>query len=228
MPGIRIQVPTEFTDTTLPVIDLSEPVTPFTDAYVDYAAADLDLGAVTAWPSLVASSPGLSGAATVVDEAGAKHVHFNGTSDYLDAAMSHAQPETVGIRFRFGTLKASHVIAGATASGSITIATTAEATPVNHQLFAGSALTCSPAIAPSTSLWRTAIVVSNGASPNSILSIDGVERAGAAGTNARNGLRLGRGTTSTYFPIDIRRVIVLKRAADSTERAALKAVLDAA
>jgi hypothetical protein len=91
----------------------------------------------------------------------------------------------------------------------------------NYTINAGTALVAAPAIAPSTA-WKTAIIVFDGTT--SILSIDGVETAGPAGTNIGGGLRVGAGSGSsptTFAAIDVRAVAIIPHAADSTERAAI-------
>lgn len=227
MPTRALVFPFTCTDTTLPVQNMTPgvTVTPVANAKVDYSAAPLTDGALTSWPSQIASSPALTGTATVVTEGGKKHVNLNGVSNFLDAAMTHTQPETVAIRFRLPTPAASETIIGASASGSVTIAVVPQNT--NYQVYAGSALLLAPAAVPDSN-WHTLIVVTNGA--NSIISLDGVETVGQAGAATRNGLRLGRGpaASTTYNDIDVRRIAVVTQALDATARGVLKAQMDAA
>jgi hypothetical protein len=224
-------LPFTCTDTSLPMQDMSPPPPPITllpGSSREWRASELTVGGVLApWVDLRGGASlinaGGSVQPTIVAESGVKHVHFDGVDDIVpDATFSGAQPHTRVIRFRWHTLPvAGRTVLGSTGTGTAGNTFGIVSAANNYTINAGTPLVAAPTIAPSTA-WKTAIVVFNGAT--SILSIDGVETAGAAGANTGGGLRIsaGSGTTPTTFAaIDVRAVAIIPRAADSTERAAI-------
>lgn len=80
-----------------------------------------------------------------------------------------------------------------------------------------------PAIPPGTG-WHTIIGVFNGA--NSVISVDGVEVKGNAGTATANGFRVAASGSAVYVQMDVARVGLIPGALDLKGRNVLRRILE--
>lgn len=199
----------------LPKIPVAR-VSPISGSIADWAADRLADGAVEKWVDL-------HGTYSVDAPSGAPHqwpiategaLGFDGENDRSDVSgLPATQPKTVALVARFPTVAGSTRAFSGGTGGSFDLGINTNAS--YYYFSAGSNLMSHQA--PDAN-WHVFVVVANGA--NSVLSVDGVEKTGNAGSGVGATIRVGA-TTSAYSRVDIRRLAILPYAAGEDERAAL-------
>ncbi len=214
--------PFSCTDTSLPVQDMTRPVT---DAIRDYSAESLAAGKVVEWPSLAGGSrlaaASSTGGMMVAAEGGKKHASFDGYTR-ADEALPLTQAFTYMIWVRFpGGLAADRIIVGSPAASGAIVAT--DSTGTKYQGYAGSVLTT---VGGNDTGWHVVTVVFNGT--NSTVDVDGSSTTGNAGTNSTAGPRLATSSTVTGAAVmDVRRFAIFNKALTPTEIALRRAEITA-
>lgn len=200
---------------------------PLASATRDWRASSLAEGAVALWKDAVGNVDLTQTLAAqqplAVTEEGLKFVRFDGVDDFI-ANTSDPRPavETVArlVRLRAPATSSRRYFASSASAGNRVCGV--GSTLNNYVMNSGAVLSPAPAVAPDTE-WHVMIEVYNGT--NSIISIDGVETTGNAGTypevvGHRYAVSQGdTGGTGSATPIDVARVVHWNRALSVEERA---------
>lgn len=230
MAGIRLTIPTTFTDTTLPLAFHSAGISGYNYRYVARllpSQSGVGDGAdVTSWPSVGAlatamtptGNDGTAGAPVYRANSGNPFVEFNGTSDGLGVTpyTAGAVKTAVMIVRHPGTGGGNPIISGSNAL----------MTQNGTMLISGNS-GASPYVALTPNAWHVAAMVVNGNS--SFTVVDGVKSTetpiGATGAMAT--LRLGK-EASNWARFDIAELITYSDVKTEANIATIRAALQAA
>jgi len=165
----------------------------------------------------------VDGGSLVVDANGMPEIHFDGTSNYLDATglTTSGQDTTIFVAQLDNTLSQMTIVSSVTSGGGISdhVILTRPATPTNFGVFFGSVTDLNyAAINTNQNLhW----VYKSDVSENSYGSLNGVQDAINAGTDPYEGIRMGanRDTPSAFLQGSISEVIVYDNDQSATRTA---------
>lgn len=224
MPGLAIVSPASFGDTSLPQIDVS-PVPTIRGALYDWAADSLTTNdRITQWSdrasnvSLLAPDFASQSPTVINDSTYGKLLNFNGTNQRLDASgLALSGPRTLIVAGRLPEAKPStYMHTQGTGTGYFNLGINGAG---KWQFFNGGSINHTAA---ATGELHVIIVTIDGGS--SALSVDGNEISGSLLATTSSTLRLGASSTS-YYQLDMKRLVVLPYAAIPRERAAISAAL---
>lgn len=212
-------------DASWPKVSLKY-VSPIRNAFYDWAADNLELGALPNWRALnrdVSLAADSVSAPMVVESNGFKAVRFNGTTDRMRVKTPDASTEhTIVSVYRFTNYQmGDSVLYGYNDSAGGTISSNINNDTLSA--YSGVFLAPTPKI-PGDNSWHIAMSTSN--FTNSAFRFDGYEVIGNLTTVKREGLTLGYSTRSTAqnddmrAPIEYRRNLILP-ALSAAERLAL-------
>lgn len=217
--GLGVTSPVGFADPTLPKVGLTL-VTPTGNAAYSWAADNVAIGPVSSWydtvgaAALVAPTPPSQKPVAMVDPvSGRKVVRFNGVDQRMDIPMDLAGAKTLVVVGKLNKAGFSQYLVTGGGGPSFNLYNGGSGKWTGY---VGASLAST---VNGDTNWHVFIMVSNGAS--SVLSVDGVESVGNAGTFAPNNLRLA--ASGTYFACDFHAVEIHNYAADATQRAGILA-----
>lgn len=224
MPGIAIVSPLSFSDTSLPRVDIS-PIPSIRGALYDWAVDTLTPGdRVTAWTDRASHVPLLAPAApsqapvVVDDPTHGKVLRFNGGNQRIDASnLSLSGPRTLVVVGRLPRAAANdYFMTDPSSSGYFNLGINGDRKWIFYN---GAGLTNTRT--PNSSLHVFMVVINGN---NSVVAVDGEENGGSLQNSNGNTIRIGA-SGSAYFPVDLKRLVILPYAASAYERTAIHSSL---
>lgn len=224
MPGLAIVSPASFNDPTLPKIDVS-PVPTIRGALYDWAVDNLLVGdRITRWVDRASNTSMLapdfvSQAPSVVDDPTyGKLLKFNGTNQRLDATgLSLKGPRTLISVGRLPEGKSStYMFTQGQGTGYFNLGLNGAGdwqfynnSGINHDRKGNS------------DLHVIVVTIDSG---SSAISVDGVENAGSLDATTADTIRIAA-SASGYWPVEMKRLVILPYAAIPRERKAISSAL---